>query len=156
MALQYNNAARRQAISTDPGRLDRRVTLQYPVQSRDANGAAIVEWNNAADVWASKREQTGQRAFAAEEKQALDLVTFRIRWRSDLAPFWRLTHGDNVFEIIPPLAELGRHQFLDLTCRGVNQRIPSAAQNVLQLEGSSSNSYLQLEDGSALLLEAAA
>lgn len=141
--------------STDPGRLDRRVTLQYPVRERDANGSWTTNWANATDVWASKRVVSGQRAFAADQKQAIDVVVFRIRWRSELQQYWRLKHGENVFEIIPPLEEQGRHAFIDLTCRGINQPIGNTL-NVLTLEGSTSSSYLQLEDGSALLLETAA
>jgi len=153
MALQYNNAARRQAVSTDPGRLDRRVTLQAPYQGRDENGAWVTQWVNVATVWASKRAQTGQRTFAAEDKQAIDLVIFRIRHRLDVQNYWRLVNGNNVFEIIPPLEELGRRHFLDLTCRGVNQTI-GAGIDVLLLEGTSGNEFLTLEDDTPLLLEA--
>lgn len=121
MALQFNAADRRQGISSDPGRLDRRVQLQYPVTIRDQNGSAIISWVRASDVWASRRPQNGQRIFAADEKQAVAYYLFRIRYRSDVQPYWRLVHGNEVFEIIPPLAELGRKHLLDLTCRGVNQ-----------------------------------
>ena len=45
----------------------------------------------------------------------------RLRHRLDVKPFWRLINGGDVFEIVPPTAEIGRRQFLDLTCRAINQ-----------------------------------
>lgn len=140
--------------NTDPGRLDRRVTLQAPYQDRDENGASIPTWVNIADVWAAKSDQTGQRTFAAEDKQAIETVAFRIRHRLDVQNYWRLVNGNNVFEIIPPLEELGRRHFLNLTCRAVNQKTGSGL-DVLLLEGSSGSSFLELEDGTPLILEAA-
>lgn len=123
MALQHGYSSRRAHFSTDPGRLDRRVTLQAPNVSTDAVGGPATTWDDVVTVWAGKRPLSGARLFAAEMKNAIDLVVFRIRHRTDVTPFWRLVHGDDVYEIVPPTEELGRRHFLDLTCRAINQSV---------------------------------
>lgn len=129
--------------SRDPGRLDRRVVLQYPVSARDAMGGSVVTWVNAATVSAEKRPVSGGRFYAAEAKHYVAQLTYRIRWRRDVAEGWRLVHGDDVFEIVHA-AEQGRQHFLDLELRALDQ-----------VTGNNGRSFdvLLLEDGSPLLQE---
>ena len=122
MALQYNNAARRQAVSNDPGRLDRRITVQYSIPVRDTSGGQSLDWFDAATVWASLSFLRGNRLFAADKKSFEALVTYRIRHRGDVESGMRLIHGDDVFEIVS-VEQLGRRHFLDLTCRAINQTL---------------------------------
>jgi SPP1 family predicted phage head-tail adaptor len=156
MALQYDYVGRKSRFSTDPGRLDRRVTLQWAYKTRDDMGGETVTWINAADVWASKRFESGRRMYAAEEKQGEDFLVYRIRHRLDVGRFWRLQHGDDVFEIVA-VEELGRRHFLDLTVRGINQSV-GASLSVLLLHDTGGVNFLTMHDTAAtpVLLHAAA
>lgn len=146
MSLQFNNA-RRQANSSDPGRLDRRVTLQSPTITRDAAGGAVVDWYDTATVWASLTFLHGNRFYAAEEKSYESIVTYRIRHRSDVETGMRLVHGDDVFEIIGT-DHLGRNHFFDLTCRAVKQSI---GENRGDFDLGDGITFLDLGDGATIL-----
>jgi SPP1 family predicted phage head-tail adaptor len=154
MSLQYDFQSRKARFSTDPGRLDRRVTLQYAIVSQDAVGGVVQTWINAPTVWASKRFESGRRLFVTEQKTTEDYMVFRIRHRLDVDNFWRIVHGDDVFEVVS-IEELGRRQYLDLTARAVGQSTGSSL-NVLLIEDNAATNFLQLEDGTPLLLEDAA
>jgi SPP1 family predicted phage head-tail adaptor len=147
MALQFNKTARRQAFSSDPGRLDRRVTIQYSVPSRDASGGAVLDWYDAATVWASLSFLSGNRLYAAEEKSFEAMATYRIRHRSDVQTGMRLIHGDDVFEIVA-VDQLGRRHFLEMTCRAINQ---STGDNRDDLNLGDGVTFLDLGDGRTTL-----
>lgn len=121
MSLQYDYIGRKARFSTDPGRLDRRVSLWASTVTRDAGGGESVTWAKFAEVWASRLPMDGTRLFSAEEKASLEDVEYRIRYRRDVLMYMQLREGQNTYEIIPPMRELGRAHFLELTCRAVNQ-----------------------------------
>jgi SPP1 family predicted phage head-tail adaptor len=108
------------SANIDPGRLDRRVTLQYSVGERDAVGGRSLTWYDAATVWAAREYVHGGRFFAAEEKHFESLLAYRIRHRSDVRAGMRLIHGDDTFEIVS-VDDAGRRRFLELTCRAIDQ-----------------------------------
>jgi SPP1 family predicted phage head-tail adaptor len=113
----------------DPGQLDRRVSLRYPVTTRDASGGKEVTFIESAVVWAKKTPLRGGRSFAAEGKHYTAEITYEIRHRSDVGAGWQLVHGDDVYEITA-VAELGREARLELSCHGIDQ---SAGATVLGL-----------------------
>lgn len=121
MSLQYGYVSRKAAFSKDPGRLDRRIALLYSVPSRDAMGGEVKSWYEEATVWASKRVEPGRRIFSGDEKHSEAIITFRIRHRPDVAAFWRVIHGDDIYEIIAPPTELGRRHLLELQCLAIDQ-----------------------------------
>ncbi len=133
MSLQFDFQSRKARFSPDPGRLDRRVTLQYPIATRDSAGGEVITWFIAATVWASKLATTTTRLYAAEAKSYLAELSYRIRHRTDIASGWRLVHGDDAYEVVE-LVEQGRRHLLDLGVRGVNQS-PAAAIRGLMLHG---------------------
>ena len=110
----------------DPGRLDRRITLSEFTATRDSVGGVVTSWDDVATVWATKVPQGGGRLYAAEAKHYEQTLLYRIRHRTDVAPGWRLTHGDDVFEITN-VEELGRRHFLELSCRAIDQTPGDAA-----------------------------
>lgn len=105
----------------DPGRLDRRVTLQSSVAARDAVGGESLTWSDAATVWAAREYIRGGRLFAAEEKHFEAAITYRIRHRSDVRAGMRLIHGDDTFEILSVDDSAGRRRFLELSCRAIDE-----------------------------------
>jgi SPP1 family predicted phage head-tail adaptor len=140
--------------NTDPGRLDRRVILQSPSESRADDGGVDVTWVNVASVWASRLPTSGGRLYAGDGKHFEAQLTYRIRHRTDIEAGWRLVHADDTFEITG-VAEAGRRAYLDLELRGIDQSTGDATDvgiDTLILEGTSVDSLL-LEDSEYLLLE---
>lgn len=106
--------------AANPGALDRRVRLDYPSATRSSDGGEVVTWFEAANVWASRTFNTGGRLYAADAKHYDAGLTYRIRARTDVAPGWRLVHGDDVFEITA-VEELGRLHLFELSVRAIDQ-----------------------------------
>lgn len=150
MSLLYGYQSRKQRYSTDPARLDRRVSLQYAYVTRDELGGEQKLWFEAAQVWASKQFTSGRRMYAAEAKHGEDFFMYRIRHRLDVARFWRLAHGDDVYEIVA-VEELGRRHLLDLTCRAIDQTVGDVFSGFLLEDGG----YLTTEDDNIIIQEAA-
>ena len=136
--------------SANPGTLDRRVRLDYPSVSRTADGGEALTWFEAATVWASRVFNSGGRLFAADAKHYDAGLTYRIRARTDVAPGWRLVHGDDVFEIIA-VEELGRLHLFELAVRAINQT-PHTPVSAFLLH---SGAPLALHDGSTFTLHRA-
>ncbi len=98
------------------GRLDRRVTLQRRVITRDAAGGAIETWTSAFSCWAERRDVRGSERLEAGAEVATHEATFRIRWRAGIDATWRLVEGTVAWDV-EGIAELGRRDGLELTCR---------------------------------------
>lgn len=149
-------------VGTNPGRLDRRVVLQYKSVTRDSVGGEVISWINGATVWAAKVPVGGGRFFNAEAKQYDSTIQYFIRHRTDVKTGWRLVHADDVFEVVSVDPGEARNRFLTLGLRGVNQSVGyaerSTGTDVLILEGNDSTNVLLLEGDteSNLLLETAA
>jgi SPP1 family predicted phage head-tail adaptor len=114
----YSNAL---SARTQPGQLDRRVTLYSAIAEDDAIGQMVRTWVEEDVVWAAWAPQTGREVQAAAQLQVQSLGVLRIRYRSDITSNWRVTLDDRLFEIIAPPTEIGRRAFLDLAVRGLNQ-----------------------------------
>lgn len=97
------------------GRLDRRVTLQRPVEGRSAAGDATTTWQDVATIWAGRQDARGREYFAAAAVQAELETLFRIRWRPDVVASWRLLCDGAAYDI-QSVAEIGRRDGLELRC----------------------------------------
>jgi SPP1 family predicted phage head-tail adaptor len=104
-------------MSVNAGRLDQRITLQEPVQTRQPSGEVIKSWADVATVWASADPKRGAEYFAALQMQAEGPVMFRIRWRSGVLSTWRVVwRGANYDIASPPVDAYGMKESLDLYC----------------------------------------
>lgn len=150
MSLQFDFVSRKARFSTDPGRLDRKVTLLSPFQTRDSAGGFSTTWISMATVWASLRFENARRFYAAGEKHNEEYVVFRIRHRQAIASTWRIQHGSNVYEVTG-IEPLGRNHLLDLTVRGVDQDLANVTTALLLESGAA----FTFENGNVFALEGA-
>ncbi len=106
-------------MSADPttgSQLDRRVTLQQPVITRDPDfGAEVKTWANVATVWARISEDTASETVQTDERVLTRLISVRMRYRADVSTTWRLVYGARMFRIDGSL-EVGRRRFMDIAC----------------------------------------
>lgn len=139
--------------SQNPAKLDRRITLQYPVPARNALGESVITWINSTTVWASWLPQGGREFRAAQSLHADATGIFRIRHRTDVDQTWRLIHGDDTFEIIVP-QEVERRCYLDLIVRGLDQTpgYGEITETAVDAELLHDGTALNLHDGSLYLL----
>lgn len=97
------------------GQMDRRVGLEFYSETRSPlSGEVRQTWQSIGQVWAKISYGTGSEAVAAEQVQAVQLVTFRIRYHpGGLTTRYRVTHEGQVYDILS-VAEVGRRVALDL------------------------------------------
>ena len=98
------------------GKLDRLVTLQNRTLVTDNEGNTTEAFTDLAEVFASRRDTLGSERIAVGAEVATVDSVFRIRWRDDVGTTSRLLENDVAWDIIA-IAELGRRDGLDLTCR---------------------------------------
>lgn len=113
--------------NTDPAQLDLRIVLQSRTPTRDAVGGKVESWAEVATVWAMRRVDNGRRYYAADQESTEETVTWRIRYRTGLAAFMRVTHGSDVFEIVQKPVELGRRAYLELVTRSVRAPVSTGS-----------------------------
>ena len=109
--------------NTDPGQLDRRIVLQTRTTTRDAVGGKVEAWGDVATVYAMRTVDSGRRYFGAEQENAEEIVTFRIRWRTGVVAFMRVVYADQFFEIVQKPVELGRRAYLELVTRSIREPV---------------------------------
>lgn len=103
------------------GKMDRRVTLlKWQEIGRDALNAPIEEFVPIATVWAQQRPERGAERFAAAQIAGARVMTFHIRYRSDISIKDRLSHEGHIFEI-SDVRELGRQVVSEIDCVAVQE-----------------------------------
>ena len=100
------------------GKMDRLAAISSRTLSQNSYGEQIETFATLATVWAEKVELSGQEQVAAQQVSAEVMTIFRIRWRSDVTATCRLL-VDGVTYMIAYIAELGRRERLELTCKTV-------------------------------------
>ena len=103
------------------GELDRFVTIERPVISRDpATGAEVKAWAAFATAWA-KVTESAQAVRGMDEKLMQDVlaygrpVTLLIRWLDGVNPTMRVNDNGALYQIIGT-ATVGRREGLTLAC----------------------------------------
>lgn len=96
------------------GTLDRLIDLEQATITRQPNGEEIKAWAPAVKVWAAVQYDAGNETVDNAQKQAVQRVTFVIRYRSGgLATTFRVRHEGQVYDI-EAVAEIGRRVGLRL------------------------------------------
>jgi SPP1 family predicted phage head-tail adaptor len=97
---------------TDPGALNRRLTLEAPVEVADGAGGVTRSYAVAATLWASVEPVSARGAVEAEALGANVSHRIRIRTRADLTLRHRFRDGATVYRIVALRARDKR--FLDI------------------------------------------
>ena len=99
------------------GDLRHPITLLMPVDTVSDKGRPVKAWRDQATVYAAKQDVSGREFYAAQAYHAEDVVTWTLRYRTDVTAEWRLRHGSQVYEIIE-VNHLGyRYDFMRLKTR---------------------------------------
>lgn len=95
------------------GKLDRRIIIERAEVTTDDFGNDVESWMDVATVWAQQRPVRGDERFSAQELAGTRVMSFHIRYRSDLTSRDRIrfkNHGDAVERTynITDVREIGR------------------------------------------------
>jgi SPP1 family predicted phage head-tail adaptor len=97
------------------GPLDRRVTIQQPIEAQDSAGAVTLHWADVATVWAQRQDVRAREYVSGNVMLAEVEAVFRLRHRSDVAPRWRLVSEGSTWDITG-VTQLGRRDGIELRC----------------------------------------
>ena len=97
---------------TNPGALNRRLTLEAPVESADGSGGVTRIFSAVATLWASVEPISARGAVEADALGALVTHRIRIRTSADITLRHRFRDGGIVYRIVALHARDKR--FLDI------------------------------------------
>lgn len=82
------------------GKLDKKIILLKPIAEEDGMGGCyIAEWQQVAEVWAEFMRPRTTTVGVDGGIASVQTQEIKIRWRSDVAPGWRLKYGNETREI---------------------------------------------------------
>jgi SPP1 family predicted phage head-tail adaptor len=96
--------------------MDRRITIQTFSTAQDAYGQPVPTWTTLATVWAEFRAARGIERFLSEQHDAQAYGSWRIRYRTDVAPTakMRVVDDHSVTHDITSVVEIGRREGWEL------------------------------------------
>ena len=103
----------------NPGKMDRRITVQARTLTKDAAGGKQETWADSFDCWAEVVTQKAAEGVAADADRATDERQFRIRYRSAIASGTHRILYQRKFYDITGITEEGRQDRILITCRAV-------------------------------------
>ena len=101
------------------GQLRHPITLQKPTKTVNASGRPVETWADVATVYSQKLDVSSREFYQALAYNAEDVLTFVIRYRSDVTTSWRLKSSGQIYQILG-INHLGyKYDFLQLKCRSI-------------------------------------
>ena len=97
---------------SNPGSLNRRLTLEAPVESADGAGGVVREFETVATLWAEVMPVSAARAIEAERAGARITHRIGMRFTDDITTRHRFRDGERVFRIVSLRDRDGRKRFL--------------------------------------------
>lgn len=103
----------------NPGKMDRRLTVQVRTFSKDVTGGRVESWADAFQCWAEVIRQSNSEGVTADADRASDERQFRIRYKSGITSGTHRILFQLKFYDITGIVEEGRKEALILTCRSL-------------------------------------
>ena len=97
---------------TDPGRLNRRLALEAPVETPDGAGGVTRGFAQVATLWAQVEPVSARGDVTADARGASVTHRIRIRFNADVTLRHRFRDGATVFRFVA-MREQGR-RFIDI------------------------------------------
>jgi len=103
----------------NPGKMDRRLTVQVRTMTKDGAGGRTESWADAFKCWGQVVTMTSAEAITAEADRETVTRQFRIRYKSGITPGTHRILYQLKFYNIEGIEEEGRRDSMLLTCRAV-------------------------------------
>lgn len=82
------------------GRLDRRIVIQQPVNTKDEYGQETKPtWTTFATPWAKLEDKGGSESYQADQLTASRTTVFTIRWIDGLTEMMRVLYNYRYYDI---------------------------------------------------------
>lgn len=86
--------------NTLASRLNRRITLEYPVESADGLGGFTILWTELETLWAEVIPlSAGREVLEASQLQATQMHRFTLRALNNVTADMRIRYNDRIFAI---------------------------------------------------------
>ena len=85
---------------TDPGKLNRRLTLEAPAENADGSGGVTRSHEAIATLWASVEPVSARANVAADALGANVTHRIRIRYSADITLRHRFREGETILRIV--------------------------------------------------------
>ena len=89
------------------GRLDRRITIEEPSESRGNIGDVQESWSTFATVWAGKDDRSGREAMSPDIVRGEVDTVWRLRHLDGLTMAMRISYDGRVYDI-RSIRQIGR------------------------------------------------
>lgn len=99
----------------DPGKLDKRITIERASEAPDTAGQVIQTWSVFSKAWASYKAGSGAESFTSDQRSSKSSAVFRIRYQAGVNPKMRVLFDGEYWEI-EAVHPVGRRDHLDLVC----------------------------------------
>lgn len=99
---------------SNPGLLNRRLTLEAPVENADGAGGVTRSYSAIATLWAQVTPVTAERAFEAAKFGARVTHRIGIRFSDDITTRHRFREENRIFRIVSLRDRDGRKRFLQI------------------------------------------
>ena len=103
----------------NPGKLNRRLTIQARTFTQDSTGGRVETWADAFQCWGELVTSKATEGIASNSEKSQDTRQFRIRWKSGIASGTHRVLYQLAFYDIEGITEEGIKTTLLLDCRSV-------------------------------------
>lgn len=101
----------------NPGKLDRRVTIESRTLTKDAAGGRVETWTTLANVWAEIVTRKASESVVSDADRSVEEKQFRIRYRADIVSgTHRISYQAKSYDITGMIEE-GRQHTMLIDCR---------------------------------------
>lgn len=106
-------------MSMKAGDLRCPIRLMKPTSSVNAKGRKETAWEELPTIFAAKADVSGREFWQAQAYNAEDIVTYTIRYRTDVDVTWRIKDHGKILNILE-VNHMGYMQdYIRLKCREV-------------------------------------
>ncbi len=99
----------------DPGKLNRQLVLEAPVETGDGAGGVVRSYSAVATLWASVMPVSAQEEIEAARLGARITHRIGLRISSDITTRHRFRDGNTVYRIVSLRDRDGRRRFLEIS-----------------------------------------
>lgn len=101
------------------GRLNKKVTVQYPVVAPDGMGGFTETWTNLDTIWAALWPISAKEQIQSMSNTMETTHRVRARYRSDIKHNYRIKFGNRCFNIISIINPNEQNRWLDIMAKEV-------------------------------------
>ena len=99
------------------GDLTRKVLIERPPTTTDANGAPYGDWTAVMRLNAKFGKRLGGESLGGGAFEAESTQTITVRYNPAITTAMRLSYAGRHFDILSISDVMGRHEWTELTCR---------------------------------------